>query len=144
MSDTLAVMPPVLSCQSAVQHRGGQVATVALNLAEEVPTALVYNGISHAVLMTTPQHWRELAYGFSLTEGIVGQAHDIYAVELDPQPQGMLGADDELVISRIGLEDGPFPVHRELIVLGLAWHRRRRAEIAAIDPALDREQCPPA
>jgi FdhD protein len=89
MSDTLAVMPPVLSCQSAVQHRGGQVATVALNLAEEVPTALVYNGISHAVLMTTPQHWRELAYGFSLTEGIIGQAHDIYAIELDPQQQGM-------------------------------------------------------
>lgn len=89
MGDTLAMTPPVFSCQPAVQHRGGQGVSVDLHLAEEVPIALVYNGISHVVLMATPQHCRELAYGFSLTEGIIGHAHDIYAVELDVQPHGM-------------------------------------------------------
>ena len=40
------------------------------SLAEESAVALVYNGISHAVLMGTPQNQEELAHGFSLSEGI--------------------------------------------------------------------------
>ena len=40
-------------------HKTAQV--VALSIAEEVPVALVYNGISQVVLMATPQHLVELA-----------------------------------------------------------------------------------
>ena len=52
-------------------------------VAEEVPVALVYNGISHAVMMTTPTMLREFAVGFSLAEGIVASLDDIYDIEIE-------------------------------------------------------------
>ncbi len=51
-----------------------------IDIAQEIPIALIYNGISHAVLMATPQHLIELAYGFSLSEGIIHSAQQIYEV----------------------------------------------------------------
>ena len=52
-------------------------------VAEEIPVALVYNGISHAVMMTTPTMLREFAVGFSLAEGIVRSLDEIYDVEIE-------------------------------------------------------------
>lgn len=62
---------------------------VLLNVAEEVPVALVYNGISHVVLMATPQHLIELAYGFSLSESIIERASQIYEVDIESHVDGM-------------------------------------------------------
>ena len=52
------------------------------SLVEETAVALVYNGISHAVMLTTPTDLEDFAYGFSLTEGIIARRHDIYAMDV--------------------------------------------------------------
>lgn len=51
-------------------------------LAEEAPVALVYNGISHVVMMTTPKDLELFALGFSLSEGIIDAPSDIYGMDV--------------------------------------------------------------
>lgn len=50
--------------------------------------ALVYNGVTHAVLMATPADLADLGVGFSLTEGIVESAEAIEDVEAIEQADG--------------------------------------------------------
>lgn len=58
-------------------------------LAEEVPVALVYNGISHVVMMCTPQDLEAFAMGFSLSEGIISSPQQIYGISVVPQTAGI-------------------------------------------------------
>ena len=58
-------------------------------LAEEVPVALVFNGISHAVMMATPLHLEDFALGFALSEGLIDLASQMYGLEVIEQAQGM-------------------------------------------------------
>lgn len=51
-------------------------------LAEEVPVALVYNGISHVVMMASPKDLMLFAIGFSLSEGIIANRSEIYGMEV--------------------------------------------------------------
>ncbi|WDE12218.1 formate dehydrogenase accessory sulfurtransferase FdhD [Thalassomonas haliotis] len=55
----------------------------------EEAVALVYNGISHAVMMTTPQDLEDFALGFSLSEGIIGQAADLLDCEIYHRENGI-------------------------------------------------------
>ena len=51
-------------------------------LAVEMPVSLVYNGISHAVMMCSPKNLEDFALGFSLTEGIIDKPSDIYGIDV--------------------------------------------------------------
>ncbi|WP_296261980.1 formate dehydrogenase accessory sulfurtransferase FdhD [uncultured Enterobacter sp.] len=51
-------------------------------LAEEVPVALVYNGISHVVMMASPKDLELFAMGFSLSEGIIDHPQEIYGMDV--------------------------------------------------------------
>ena len=58
-------------------------------LAEEVPVAMVYNGISHAVMLASPQDLEDFAVGFSLAERIVRNARDIHDIEVEESEHGI-------------------------------------------------------
>ena len=59
------------------------------SLAKEVPVALVYNGISHTVMMCSPRDLDDFAMGFSLTEGIIDKPADIYGIDIEDVCNGM-------------------------------------------------------
>ncbi len=51
--------------------------------------ALVYNGISHVVMMTTPKDLEAFALGFSLSEGIIDAPGDIFGMDIVPGCHGI-------------------------------------------------------
>lgn len=59
------------------------------SLIEEVPVALVYNGISHAVMLATPADLADFALGFSLGEGILDDCSQLYDVEVAEAANGI-------------------------------------------------------
>jgi FdhD protein len=58
-------------------------------IAEEVPIAMVYNGISHAVMMASPANLHEFSLGFSLSEGIINHAAEMYDIDLVASEKGI-------------------------------------------------------
>lgn len=73
----------------AHQWRAGERREVQDALAEEVPVALEYNGISHAVMLATPADLEDFALGFSLTEGILSVPSDLYSCEISGDQSGI-------------------------------------------------------
>ncbi len=59
-------------------------------ISAEVPIALVYNGISHVVLMATPADIAELVLGFSLSEGIIENVSQIYSIDIEEEINGII------------------------------------------------------
>jgi len=73
----------------AARWREGVCEDGAELVAEEVPVALVYNGISHAVMLASPLDLEDFAIGFSLGERIVRSARDIYGLEVEEGAHGI-------------------------------------------------------
>ncbi len=55
----------------------------------EVPVALVYNGISHVVMMATPADLEDFALGFSLSEDILQHSGQLLDLEMNELEQGV-------------------------------------------------------
>ncbi|WNJ79752.1 formate dehydrogenase accessory sulfurtransferase FdhD [Cedecea neteri] len=70
-------------------HRGNLTVAETDWLAEEVPVALVYNGISHVVMMASPKDLEAFALGFSLSEGIIESPAEIYGMDVSPSCNGI-------------------------------------------------------
>ena len=64
------------SCAVDIRQAEGVAAEID-QVAEEVAVAMVYNGVSHAVMMATPMDLDDFGVGFSLTESIVDTAEQI-------------------------------------------------------------------
>jgi FdhD protein len=91
--DREGAFDPAPSLVTTVQRwRDGRVEDGIDQVCEEVPVSLEYNGISHAVMLATPNDLEDLAVGFSLSEGIVGQRWEILDLEVNVVPRGVIVA----------------------------------------------------
>jgi FdhD protein len=74
---------------AVTRWQGSRVTQLSDRVAEEVPVALVYNGLAHVVIMASPCDLEDLALGFSLSEGIVTRAGEVNAIETDAVSDGI-------------------------------------------------------
>jgi FdhD protein len=95
---------PALQSHAVEFHNGAQVQHQNRVLASEVPMALVFNGISHAVMMGSPGDAQDFALGFSLTEGIIDSAADCYGIEVQPVSAAAVGLPEDMDGLEIQLE----------------------------------------
>ena len=58
-------------------------------VAVEAPVALEYNGISHAVMMASPHDLEDFALGFSVSEGLLANASELYESEIFDAAEGL-------------------------------------------------------
>jgi FdhD protein len=73
---------PPGSRAAAAWRRGGPRPGASLEtLADEVPVALVVNGIAHTVMMATPTDLEDFALGFAWTEGLIEHVSELHGVE---------------------------------------------------------------
>ena len=88
LADELTNSADSLKQVSVLRVRDGE-QTIATDLiAVEVPVALEYNGISHVVMLASPADLENFALGFSLSEGIIQQASELYACEVEATAAG--------------------------------------------------------
>ena len=90
LADELSNSADSLKQVSVLRVRDGE-QTIAMDvIAVEVPVALEYNGISHVVMLASPANLENFALGFSLSEGIIQQASELYACEVEATAAGWL------------------------------------------------------
>ncbi|HWF98470.1 MAG TPA: formate dehydrogenase accessory sulfurtransferase FdhD [Steroidobacteraceae bacterium] len=74
--------PPVAAEIGVERWRRGTLTRERDLVAEEMPVALVYHGVPHAVMLATPADLEDYAVGFTLSEGLVVRPDEIRGVEV--------------------------------------------------------------
>lgn len=74
---------PLHALAQRTVHRLPTDVVQADTVATEVPVSLVFNGISHAVMMATPQDLEAFALGFALSEGLLDSPADCFGLEVE-------------------------------------------------------------
>ena len=74
---------------AALRIDRGQAQHLTEQVAEETAVALVFNGISHAVMMASPLDLEDFALGFALSEGIITQPGELIDLEVVPGRDGI-------------------------------------------------------
>ncbi|MCX7098043.1 MAG: formate dehydrogenase accessory sulfurtransferase FdhD [Methylococcales bacterium] len=69
--------------------QGNQLSLEQDYIAEEVPVALLYNGIPHVVMLATPTNLEEFALGFSITEGIIKSPDELLSARVYNRSNGI-------------------------------------------------------
>lgn len=87
-------LPPTTGAASARdcaewRWRDGALLAGRACLAVELPLALEFNGIAHAVMLATPQDLEDFALGFSLSEGIIAKPSDLYGIDVQTATAGI-------------------------------------------------------
>jgi len=94
-------MKPIESTAGQVQPDAGLVSTRVTTyrqgrvevhqdwLIDEVPVALVFNGISHAVMLASPTDLEDFARGFALSEGLVASPSELYGIDVATVENGI-------------------------------------------------------
>lgn len=83
------LQPPGVSRADVTALRGGVARTQSDWLADEVPVALVFNGVSQAVMLATPADLEDFALGFALTEGLLLSPDELYGTEVVAVDEGI-------------------------------------------------------
>jgi FdhD protein len=80
---------PVVSTSATRRTRAGTHETVTTAVADEAPVALVFNGITHAVMMASPTDLEDFALGFALSEGVIDGRGDWRGADVETHPHGL-------------------------------------------------------
>jgi FdhD protein len=86
-SPIIAAEPSGVTRRTAFRVKG-TVERIDPMVADEVPVALVYNGLSHAVMMASPTDLEAFALGFSLSEGILETPDELLDLSVTRSPAG--------------------------------------------------------
>lgn len=82
-------LPATAGTRRVLRMRQDVLAEVEDWVVEEAAVALIYNGISHAVMMASPADLEDFALGFSLSEGIIASRAECYGIEVEHTPAGI-------------------------------------------------------
>ncbi|WP_103074523.1 formate dehydrogenase accessory sulfurtransferase FdhD [Solilutibacter silvestris] len=86
---TLPANPPGVVQRAIERIRDGHGERTEDRIAEETPIAMLYNGVSFAVMMTTPADLGDFALGFSLSEGLIESPAQLLAIERSDLLEGI-------------------------------------------------------
>lgn len=84
-----SLLPAGILRREVTAWRGGCAQTQPDWVAREVPVALVFNGISHAVMLASPGDLEDFALGFALTEGLLDGPAELHGCEVHEVAGGL-------------------------------------------------------